>query len=181
MKTKLAFAVLLLGLASCSKERHVDIEASDCHLDQLPSGEWLAAFQVSWKPGSEDPKRQILQKLRVEGMLTNEFRQKENGNDVITRVWNYHGHIIKEQYYQGGIWRGPEIIPYQEYYQGELPVWISIEFPEGIPYSKLLPDQYQDINANRKHEHTATINCKEDRARLFLFGFGSLCQRISYY
>jgi hypothetical protein len=181
MKRILELAVLLLGLASCSKERHVDIEVSERHLDQLPSGEWLAAFEISWKPDSEDPKRQILQKLRGEGTLRNEFRQEINGNDVITRVWNYRGHVIKEQYFQGGIWRGPEVIAYQEYYQGELPVWITIEFPEGIPYSKLLPDQYKYINASRKHEHTATINCKGDRARLFLFGFGSLCQRISFF
>ena len=172
---------LLLALAACSKEGHIDIEVQALRLDQLPAGAWLSAFEISYKPGADDPKKQILRKLREEGKLKDEFKREENGNIVTTRVWNYRGYTIKEQYYEGGVWPGPEIIPYQEYVQGELRVWITVEFPEGVRYSKLLPEHYQNINPSRKHEHTATIKSKAARARLFLFGYGSFCQRISFY
>ena len=172
---------LLLALAACSKDGHIDIEVPDTRLDQLPAGKWLTAFEISYKPGTDDPKRQILRKLREEGKLKNEFKREENGNMVTTHIWNYRGYTIKEEFYEGGIWRGPKIIPYQEYYQGELPVWITVEFSEGVPYSKLLPEHYQNINPNRKYEHTATIKSEAARERLFLFGFGTLCQRISFY
>jgi len=182
MQRNLAIVVaLLLALAACSKEGHIDIEVPDLRLDQLPAGEWLTAFEISHKPGADDPKRQILRKLREEGKLKDEFKREENENMVTARVWSYKGYTIKEQYYQGGIWQGPKIIPYQEYYQGELLVWITVEYQDGVPYSKLLPEHYQSINPNRKYEHTATITSKKDRARLFLFGYGSLCQRVSLF
>src|SRR4030042_3738184 len=155
MKKNLAIVVVIvLALVACSKEGHIDIELSDLHLDQLPAGKFLTAFEISHQPDSDNPKKQILINLREKGELRDEYKREENGNKVKTRIWNYRGYIIKEQYYEGGVWCGPKIIPYQEYYQGELPVWITVEFPEGIPYSQLLPDHYHKINPNRKHEHT---------------------------
>jgi hypothetical protein len=182
MQRNLAIVVaLLVALAACSKEGHIDIEVPDLCLNQLPAGEWLTAFEISHKPGADDPKWQILRKLREEGKLKDKFKREENGNMVTTLVWNYRGYTIRDQCYEGGIWRGPKIIPYEEYYQGELAVWITVEFPEGVPYSKLIPEHYQKINPSRKYEHTATITSKAARARLFLFGYGSLCQRVSFY
>ena len=171
--------LLVVGLTACSKNGHIDIDLADVHLEQIPAGQWLSIFDLSYAPGAEDIKKQIVSKLRTSGRLLDEYQHEENGNVVLTRVWTYSGYTIKEQYYQGGIWRGPKIIPYQEYYQGELAVWITVEFKQGIPYSELLPQYQQKINPNRKYEHTATIKSSKDRARLFLFGYGTLCQRIS--
>jgi hypothetical protein len=182
MAQKLAILVsILLVLTACSKEGHIDIDVQDRHLEQLPAGEWLTAFQISYSPDAEDPKKQILRRLRQNGKLRDEYKREDNGNVVTTRVWSYKGYTIKEQYYQGGIWQGPKIIPYQEYYQGELSVWITVEYQDGVPYSKLLHEHYQSIKPNRKYEHTATMTSKKDRTRLFLFGYGSLCQRVSLF
>lgn len=182
MHWKLVILVsLLVLLAACSKEHPIDVDVQDLHLAELPAGEWLKAFQLKYTPDQENLKKQILRKLREEGKLNNEYSNKENGNDVTTRIWSYKGYTIKEQYYRGGIWEGPKVMPYQEYYQGELAVWITVEYQDGVPYSKLLPEHYQLISQNRKYEHTATINSKKDRARLFLFGYGSRCQRISLF
>lgn len=178
------FAILLCFffiLAGCSKGGHIEFDANNSRLEELPAGKWLTAFQIRYSTDSDEPKKQIIQKLRHEGKLLDEYEREENANLIITRIWNYKGHIIKEQYYQHGIWQGPEIVPYQEYYQGELSVWISIEYPDGVPYSKLLPEHYKEINPNRKYEHTATITSRKNRARLFLFGYGLLCKRISLF
>jgi|TARA_B100002003_G_scaffold71090_1_gene66306 hypothetical protein len=175
------YLALFLLLAGCSKEGHIDIEVESRHLDELPAGKWIAAFEIKYAPFAEELKKQILQKLRQEGEIKDEYRYEENGNVVTTSLWRYRGYTIKEQYYQGGIWRGPKIIPYQEYYQGELAVWFTVEYQEGVPYSELLPKHYKLISPNRKYEHTATIKSKQDKARLFLFGNGSRCQRISLF
>lgn len=172
---------LVVGLTACSKDRHIDIEVADVHLEQIPAGRWLSIFNLGYAPGAGDIKKQIVSKLRTGGRLLDEYRHEENSNVVTTRVWTYSGHTIKEEYYQGGIWRGPKIIPYQEYYQGESPVWITVEFKQGIPYTELLPQHHQKTNLNRKYEHTATIKSLKDRARLFLFGYGTSCQRISLF
>lgn len=168
-------------LAGCSKDGHIEFDSQNSRLEELPAGNWLATFQINYSSDSDEPKKQILHKLQKEGTLLNEYKSEENGNLVTTRLWNYKEYTIKEQYYQGGIWEGPIIIPYQEYYQGELSVWITIEFPKGIPYSKLLPNHYKEINPNRKYEHTATITSKKYRERLFLFGYSTHCQRISIF
>jgi hypothetical protein len=182
MSQKIAITLFVIFiLAGCSKEGHIEFDAQNSRLEELPAGKWLTTFDISYSPGADEPKKQILFKLRQEGQLHDEYKREENGNLVTTRVWNYKGHTIKEQYYQGGIWKGPIIIPYQEYYQGELSVWISIEYPKGIPYSKLLPNHHKKINPSRKYEHTAPLTSKKDHARLFLFGYGSLCQRISLF
>lgn len=165
----------------CSKDGHIEFDSQNSRLEELPAGKWLTIFKISYSSDAKEPKQQILHKLRKEGQLRDEYKREENGNLITTRVWTYKGHTIKEQYYQGGVWKGPKIIPYQEYYQGELPVWITIEYSEGIPYSTILPRHYKRINSNRKYEHTATITSKEYRERLFLFGYGSLCKRISLF
>jgi hypothetical protein len=177
----LAIIVLLLWVSACSKEG-IDIDLPDTHLEQTPSGFWLSIFDLDYGPKSECIKKQILDKLRKNGVLLDEYQHKEGANKVKTYVWDYAGYTIKEQYYKGGIWEGPKIIPYQEYHRAGWTVWITVEFETGIPYSKLLPDHYMKINLNRKYEHTATIESAKDQGRrLFLFGYGSLCQRISLF
>jgi hypothetical protein len=173
--------IAVLLLSGCSKEGHVDFDIKDQHLEQHPAGSWLAAFDIDYSQGPLSIKKQILEKLHKQGKLIDKYRREENANVISSFIWNYKDSTIKEEYYKGGIWGGPKIIPYQEYYAGELAVWITIEFKEGVPYSKVIPNHYKQINATRKYEHTATIKFPKDNARLFLFGYGSICNRISLF
>jgi len=174
--------VLTLSVVSCSKEGHIVITLPDTHLEETPAGFWLRMFEVDYSPGAERLKKQVVDKLRSDGTLVDEYIHEEGANKVKTYVWKYRGHKIREEYYKGGIWEGPKIVPFQEYYNGGWNSWVTIEFSEGILYSKLLPNHYKKINPNRKYEHTATIESTIDQERrLFLFGYGSRCQRISLF
>jgi len=172
---------VMLLFGGCSKEGHIDFEVADQHIEQHPAGSWIVAFNVDYSRGSCSIKKQILEKLYNQGKIIDKYRREENGNVITTFLWDYQGNTIKEEYYKGGIWGGPKIIPYQEYYAGELAVWITVDFKEGIPYSKLIPNHYKQINANRKYEHSVTIKFPKDNARLFLFGYGSICNQISLF
>ena len=183
-KSYISLSIILIAIllfSGCSKEGHIDFEVSDQHLEHHPAGRWLATFNVDYSQGPRSIKKQILEKLHNQGKLIDKYRREENANVITTFVWNHKGNTIKEEYYKGGIWGGPKIIPYQEYYAGELAVWITIEFKEGVPYSKVIPSHYEQINAKRKYEHTATIKSPKDNARLFLFGYGSICNHISLF
>ena len=173
------FALLFLG--GCSNDGHIDFEVVNQHLEQNPAGSWIAAFNVDYEQGPRSIKKQILENLHNRGNLIDKYQREDNGNLITTYLWSYQGSTIKEESYEGGIWRGPKIIPYQEYYAGELSVWITIEFKEGIPYSKVMPNHYKQSNVKRKYEHTATIKFTKDNAKLFLFGYGSICNRISLF
>jgi len=152
-------------MQSCSKEGHIVITLPDTHLEETPAGFWLRMFEVDYSPGAENLKKQVLDKLRSDGTLIDEYIHKEGSKKVKTYVWKYRGYRIREEYYNGG-WDS----------------WITIEFSEGIPYSKLLPNHYEKIKPNRNYEHTATIKSTIDQERrLFLFGYGSRCQRISLF
>ena len=65
---------------------------------------------------------------------------------------------------------------------GSRNLWITIEFEKGIAYSELLPDQYQMLDPVRTYEHAVTVESSADQhRRLFLFGYGPLCRRISLF
>jgi len=170
---------LPVSLIACSKEGHIFIKLSDTHLEETPAGFWLSLFSLDYSPGAERMKKQVMDKLHEHGTLIDEYIHKDGVNTVKTLIWDYAGHRFKEEYYKGGIWEGPKIVPFQEYSNGGWNTWITIVFNEGIPYSELLPDHYPKINPKRKYEHTATIESAIDQGRrLFLFGYGSRCQRI---
>ena len=174
--------VIILSIASCSKDGHVFVKLPETHLEETAAGFWLSVFEIDYSPGAERLKRQVMDKLRSEGTLLEEYVHQDGANNVNTRVWKYRDKKIKEEYYKGGIWEGPEVVPFQEYYNGGWNSWITIEFNDGILYSKLLPNHYKMINPNRKYEHTATIESAIDqKRRLFLFGYGTRCQRISLF
>ncbi len=174
--------VIVCIINACSKDGHVFVKLPETHLEETHAGFWLAIFEIDYSPGAERLKRQVLDKLRSEGTLIDESVYQDGANNVTTRVWKYRGEKIKEEYYKGGIWKGPKVVPFQEYYNGGWNSWITIEFDEGVPYSKLLPSHHNKINPNRKYGHTATIESAIDqKRRLFLFGYGSWCQRISLF
>ena len=178
------FAILILSISfiGCSKDGYIVIDLEGEHLENTPSGFWLDVFDIDYSFSSERLKTQVVNQLKTGGALLDEYTHKEGANTVKTYVYKFREYKILLEYYDGGIWEGPKVIPFQEYYNGGLNSWVTIEFKEGIPYSKLLPNNYMEINQNRKYEHTATIKSTIDQERrLFLFGYGSNCQRISLF
>lgn len=174
--------VMVFSITGCSKDGHIFIKLSEKHLEETAAGFWLSAFDIDYSPGAERMKKQVMDKLKSEGVLLDQYVREDGANTVYTRIWKYKGENVKEEIYKGGIWNGPKIVPFQEYHRGGWTSWITIEFENGIPYSKLLPDDYTNINPKRKYEHTATIESVIDQGRrLFLFGYGNRCQRISLF
>ena len=170
-------------VASCSNDGHIVINLESKHLENTEAGSWIGLFDVEYSPNSPSLKSQITSELEKSGNLIDEYIHEEGSNSVKTKVWKYKGQKIKEEYYKGGIWAGSEkVIPFQQYYNGGLNTWITIEFDYGKPYSELIPNHYQEINRSREYEHTATLESKADNGRrLFLFGYGSTCKSISLF
>ena len=169
---------------SCSKEGHVVIKLTNQHLENTPAGSWLSLFNIDYSPNADRIKNQVIDRLNVEGLLIDKHVHDDGANEVSVSLWNFKGKRFREEYYVGGIWEGPKIIPFQEYYNGGREGWITIEFENGIPYKELLPNDYKKIiqRSNREYEHTATIESTIDQGRrLFLFGYGSICNRISLF
>jgi len=181
IKRLVAALFLYSILLGCSNGGHVEVELGDTHLQQVPAGQWLSEFNLKYGVGAQPIKQQIAEELRARGTLVEEYMHEENSNTVTTMVWNYNGKTFREEYYRGGIWEGPKIIAYQEYYQGGLAVWFTIDLAEGIPYVELLPDLHQSMPQDRMLEHAATVKSTADNARLFLFGYGIRCTRISLF
>lgn len=173
---------VLLVLFGCSKDGHIYIKLENKHLQDTAAGAWLRLFNLDYKPGTERTKKQVVDKLRSQGKLVDEYLYEDGANKVKTYVWEFAGYRFKEEYYRGGIWEGPKVVPFQEYYNGGWNTWITVVFDKPISYSKLLPQHYQQINPSRKYEHTATVKSMIDqKRRLFLFGHGSRCNRISLF
>jgi hypothetical protein len=176
----LAMVVATVVLSACSRQPHVKVDA-ESHLQDTLAGKWLTTFRLRYESGASPIKKQIAAELRANGTLLDKYSSEENGNVVLTLVWSYRGTTIREQYFKGGIWAGPQVYPPQEYYLGELPVWFTLELGQGVPYSELLPGNDQILKEPREMEHTATIESRADNARLFLFGHGARCTRISLF
>jgi len=177
--------IMAFSISSCSKEGHIYIKLPEKHLEETPAGFWLSMFEIDYSQGAERIKKQVMDKLKSDGVLLDQYIHEGGLKDactVYTRIWKYRGRKIKEEIYKGGIWNGPKIIPFQEYNNGGWSSWITIEFEERIPYSKLIPNNYRNINSKRRYEHTATIESTIDQGRrLFLFGYGDRCRRISLF
>ena len=120
-------AALSLGFVGCSpRDETIEIKIGNSRFEQIPAGAWLNDFQVSYLPGADKPKAQILKKLRAEGSLRDEYQYRENGKVITTREWTYHGYRIQERYYQSAA------------SEGAAAVTISVEFPDGIPFFILI-------------------------------------------
>ncbi|MCB1661242.1 MAG: hypothetical protein H6995_10140 [Pseudomonadales bacterium] len=184
---KAVLLILSISLLSsaCSKQTpHLVIKLKQGQLQNLPMGSWLTFFDFDYSEGAEDLKLQAVAKLQAHAALVDEYVYEDEDNKVGARVWDFQGIRIKEEYYQGGVWEGPKVMPAQEYYVGGAAenLWITIEFEKGIAYSELLPDQYQMLDPVRTYEHAVTVESSADQhRRLFLFGYGPLCRRISLF
>ena len=117
----LAFCII-----SCSKDKHIFIKLDNTHLKDTPPGFWLNIFELNYSQDAIRLKKQIMNKLRSEGELLDEYNYNDGPNVVKTFLWKYCGLNIKEQYYNGGIWEGPKVIPFQEYSNGGWNTWFTI-------------------------------------------------------
>ena len=190
MKTKrlagrlLLFAsalVVVLTIIGCPQEGHVNIRLRDKHLEDVPAGRWLKVFSLRYESGAPPMKEQILEKLHSEGVLEDKNEHEENATRILTYEWRFQGMKIKEEYYVGGSgWRGPKVSPQQAFREAGSDAWVTIETGE-TPYQDLLPEKYVQIIPHRIHEHTATVASAVDARRLFLFGYGNTCKRISLF
>lgn len=179
----LAFALLLS--AGCAEQTpHLVINLKQGRLQDLPMGSWLQFFDFDYSPQAEDLKLQAVARLQERATLQDEYVFEAEDNKVGVRVWDYQGMRIKEEYYRGAEWEGPEVLPAQQYYLGGPAenLWITIEFERGIPYAELIPDQSKRLEPVRAQEHAVTVTSMQDqKRRLFLFGYGDLCRRISLF
>lgn len=176
-----AITMMLSGCAD-SGGKHVLIELGPTHLVDNPAGSWLKMFDIDYSSGAERFKKQITNQLRQEGELVEEYIGEENGNSVQTFIWNYRGHKFTEKYYKGGIWKGPKIIPFQEYYGEGWNSWVTFFPAAPIAYVELLSERYIELQEQRNYEHAATIVSEIDQERrLFLFGYGENCERITLF
>lgn len=175
--------IVLFFFLSCSNDGHIVINLENEHLENTEAGSWIGLFNIDYSPNAPRLKSQITNQLEGFGNLIDEYTHEQGSNSVKTKVWKYKGQKIKEEYYIGGIWAGSEkVIPFQQYYNGGLNTWITIEFEYGKSYSELIPNHFQEINRLREYEHTVTIESKVDNGRrLFLFGYGSTCESISLF
>ena len=185
IKKVLAYLIAVIlavgAFSGCSREPQVEVDV-ESHLQDTLAGKWLTEFHLSYDQGAPPIKQQIADILLANGTLLTKYSSEENGNNVTTFFWRYNGKTIREQVFKGGIWGGPKVHPEEEYYSGELLVWFTLDLGErGILYSELLPRNYQDLKESRKIEHAATIKSGTDHARLFLFGYGDRCTRISLF
>jgi len=168
-------------LAACAgTKEHREIDVGNLHLEDYPAGQWLKLFDLDYSEAAPNFKKQLRSRLEKSGVLVQEMDGSENGNSVHSRVWSFKGKRILEQYYRGGIWEGPEVFPPQEYYQGELLLWITIDLGNGVPASELIPNVQPPPEPWRR-QHFATVLSKTDEARLFLFGTQGRCTRVSLF
>ena len=181
----IVFLFLSIWFNACSSNNsgdHVVLELDNQHLKDTPAGFWLNDFDIDYSFESRRFKRQISDIIENEGELIDGSFSTDNFNEVQTLIYNYKDYKILIQQYEGGIWEGPKVIPFQEYTSGGWSSWITISLKDSIPYAELIPNKYKDLNPNREYEHSVTIESKIDQERrLFLFGRGLYCERITLH
>ena len=178
----LLFVVLFFILSSCSRnlENHLEITLNNLHIEDVASGDWINNFKFD-RLSSKNIKTQVYLDIIDRGELVDEFLWEEHGNEVFTRVYELENIEVSLNLYNGGIFNGPNLFPPQQYHSGDN-LWISYEFNEPISYKELIPNNFQKLEEIRKYEHSATITSKLSKGtRLFLFGFGSFCKKVTLY
>ena len=88
--------VMVFSMGSCSKDGHIFIKLSEKHLEETPAGFWLSMFEIDYSPGAERMKKQVMDKLKSDGILLEEYARENGANKVFTRIWKYKGTSFKE-------------------------------------------------------------------------------------
>tara|TARA_B100000767_G_C19514207_1_gene429693 strand:+ start:110 stop:673 length:564 start_codon:yes stop_codon:yes gene_type:complete len=181
----LVYLFLLFWFNACSTKNngdHIVLKLDNQHLKDTPAGFWLNDFDIDYSINSERFKKQVSDIIVNEGELIDGYFSQDNFNEVETLIYQYKDYQILIEQYKDGIWKGPKVIPFQEYHNGGLSSWITIKLKSNIPYAELIPNKYKDLNPNREYEHSVTIESQIDQERrLFLFGSGLYCERITLH
>lgn len=179
--TKLIFIILITSLISCdNKNDHIEINLHKKHLWETKAGFWLKSFKIN--PSSDVTiKKQITDILKKDALLIKQDQRVEGVHHITRWIFEYNGIRVINEVYLGGVWNGPEIKAYHEYPNG-YSAWITFELKEPIKYTEILELDSLNIDKVRRRSHTATIvGHLDDQKRLFLFGHGDECEKISLY
>jgi hypothetical protein len=169
-----AMALLLLACALCACSNgpgKVLIHLPDNqHLDQTEAGWWLNEVGVrKQKPGS-DLGRVIHEHLKARALLVDSYSKK--GKHDIFNTWQLpgkNGWIALEE----SIYNTSEGID----------IFVTFRYPQpGVPWSEVIPRDYQRLQDNRAYENAIILESKADGgARLFLFGWGKYCTHMTLF
>ena len=178
---KLLFVTLIITLISCDDENdHIEIDLQKKHLWEIKAGFWLKTFNIDTS-SNITIKKQITDKLEEEGLLIKQDQRKEGIHRITRWTFKFYGMDVVNEVYQGGVWNGPEIKSYHQYPNGYTN-WITFKLKKPIKYTEILGLDSLDIKKVRSRAHTATIiGNLDDEKRLFLFGYGDECNKISLY
>jgi len=174
--------MLGFGILGCSRSGGINIDLPNgTHLADHPSGFWLRDLLRS----SSDTTRYITTRVHdVISAIGEPIDKYSTKRKSVTVVWKVtHG---KKPYYADVYQACSHLIIEETLYDSDergTDLWLTINLDEpGLPWSCLIPDQFMNLKPNRKYENAVAISSRADRgARLFLFGWGKYCKRISLF
>lgn len=163
--------ILVLSAQGCSDRNScIDISLPESQrIEDTAVGWWIKGLVLHYGNQSKYITTQMHIRLNAEAKLIDKYINDRKGQ---VTIWEYYNNntpiIIKEEVNEGS--------------DGQT-IWMSYEYPyPGIIWSKIIPADFQRLKPNRKYEHAVTIDSAADKgARVFLFGWGEYCTRISIF
>ncbi len=164
------FILTIILQFGCSDDNgHVSIVLpQDTRLEDTKAGWWIKELNLSY----DDEKYltyKIRNKIKKIGSLIDSYTEKK---DIVVKKWSIEG------YTKSFILLQKESVNYTTNPDGDHQIWFEMPsfYPEGVPWNEMIDDGYEIPKPNRKSEHAVTIESKcDNRARLFLFGWGRFC------
>ena len=148
------------------------------HLEDTKAGVWIKAFNFEY----DDNSSYLTEKIHDKLMEVSEFSLAQlidkytEDNNSVTSVWEFH------QMPKFPFKREPMLI-YETLKKGYPHPWMILKLePPGLSWSFLIPEHYELLKPNRKHENAVVIRSPADNgARLFLLGWGNYCTEIELF
>lgn len=167
----ISLVILFLSFHGCSdKNPGIDISLQENEqLEDIAAGWWIKELGLHYGAQSKYITIQIHDYLHEKARLLDKY-QADDG--ALTAIWEYDGKttqiVIEEKIYQSSDGQN---------------IWMTYEYPSpGTTWSNIIPSDYTRLKPDRKYEHAVTIHSVADgKARLFLFGGGEYCRRISLF
>jgi hypothetical protein len=172
MKLNSTFILIFLFISvfGCSKEDHAFDHINlpeNIRLEDTDAGWWIKELNLQYDAQDVPLTTQIHKHLISNATQLDTY---QTSVDDLTVIWEYCGskciNLVEEIYKSA---------------QGEN-IWISYEYPiPGAPWRDVLPEIYTRIKTDQEYGQVAVIESKADKARLFLFGSGNYCRRMSIF
>jgi hypothetical protein len=165
------FFLICWAMVGCSGRNtgiNIDLPENQ-HLEDHPAGWWIKELSLKYDHNSKERITQrVHNRLVARGGIFIDKYSKNKQNFVF--VWEYVGlrkvFVVEEHYFYGED-------------SADLSITIPLE-PPGITWESIIPNHCDKLKPNRISELAATIESKADRgARLFLYGWGQYCTRIT--